>query len=373
MTDITARTLGLLQERPQRPAGLTAAAPLVSVIVVATDEWHHLRDCLPSLAALTGPPAEVILIDNASRDGTGAHVAAEFPWVRVVRTEQRLGYAQANNLGFTEARGAYLVVLNADTRVDAGFVQALVAASRRHNDRALVTSRICFFDDPDTLNACGNVVQFGLLAACRAFGKPAAAVTEESEVASISGCAFLVPRQVLEAIGPFREEIFPYLEDTELSLRAWLAGLSCVAAPESLVFHKYALRLTPQKFFHIERNRWLVMLRCYRFGTLLVLSPALAAIEGLSWAYAASLGGRYLLAKARSYVALGFMLGRIREGRRRMRSLRRVGDRALLARMDAALPVDQLVNGLRPPRGLLGLVNASLEGYFRFAQRLVRW
>jgi GT2 family glycosyltransferase len=355
------------------PDSQSTTSQLVSVIVVATDEMHHLRDCLPSLAQLTGPPTEVIVIDNASTDGTGAAIAADFSWVRVVRTNQRLGYAPANNLGFRHARGSYMVVLNPDTRVDPHFVRALVETSKRHNDRALVTSRICMFDDPGVINACGNNVQFALLAACRGIGESVANYAAETVVASISGCAFLIPRTVLDLIAPFEESIFPYLEDTELSLRAWIAGLSCVMAPDSLVYHKYSLRLTPRKYFYIERNRWLVMLRTYRTRTLLVLFPALVLIELSAWGYSASLGRRYLRAKARSYVDIGRMMPSAWAGRREMDSLRRVGDRALLERFEAALPVGQLIEDVIAPRGLISLVNAGLSVYFRLVRRVVRW
>jgi GT2 family glycosyltransferase len=341
--------------------------------VVGTNELHHLRDCLPSLALLDGPPTEVIVVDNASNDGTGPALAAEFPWVRVVRSERRLGFAPANNLGFRHARGAYLVVLNPDTRVDPRFVCALIETSRGHGDRALVTSRVSLYDDPDTINACGNVVQFGLSGACRGLGQPADLFTTESIVASVSGCAFLIPRPVLEAIKPFAETIFPYLEDTELSLRAWVAGFRCVVAPESRVYHKYGLRLTPRKFFFIERNRWLVMLRVYRLRTFLLLLPALLAMEGMSWGYATLLGKPYVLAKARSYGAIGLMLGSVRAGRQEMRSLRRIDDRVLLARLDAALPVNQLVEEMSVPPRAIRLINAALERYFGLVRRVVRW
>jgi GT2 family glycosyltransferase len=347
--------------------------PVVSVIVVATDELHHLRECLPSLARINGPPTEVIVVDNASTDGTGVAVATAFPWVNIVRTEQRLGYAPANNLGFRKARGSYLVVLNPDTRVHSNFVSALVAESVKHGDRALVTSRICLFDDPATLNACGNTVHFGLLAACQGLGEPAETCTEASVVAAVSGCAFLVPRSILRHIGPFDESIYPYLEDTELSLRAWIAGYTCVTAPNSIVYHKYSLRLTAKKFYYIERNRWLVMLRCYRLRTFLVLLPALAIVEVLSWAYAISLGPRTILAKARSYIGIGRMIRDVAEARKHMRSLRRISDRALLGKMIASLPVNQLTTKRQFSRGLLRFVNECLEGYLQVALHVVRW
>jgi hypothetical protein len=356
-----------------RAAKSTDAAPVASVIVVATNELHHLHDCLPSLAALVGPPTEVIVVDNASSDGTGAALATTYPWVRVVRAEQRLGYAPANNLGFRHARGDYLVVLNPDTRVDPGFVRAMIETSRARSDRALVTSRICMFDHSERINAVGNVVHFSLIAACRGLGDPCDRRATTDEVPSISGISFLIPRRVLDVLGPFDEAIYPYLEDTELSLRAWLGGYSCVTSPNSLVFHKYSIRLRPQKFFSIERNRWLVMLRIFRIPTLVILFPALLLIEAMSWVYAARVGRAHLGAKARSYASVLRMFPIVRRGRQQLRALRKIGDRTLLTKLDAELPIRQLVDEVKVPRGVITVINGMLVAYYAIVRCIVRW
>ncbi|HEY8447250.1 MAG TPA: glycosyltransferase family 2 protein [Thermomicrobiales bacterium] len=347
--------------------------PVASVIVVATNELHHLRDCLPTLAALDGPPTEVIVIDNASDDGTGAALAADYPWVRVVRSDERLGYAPANNLGFRHARGQYLIVLNPDTRVDPGFVRALVETSQTHGDQALVTSRICMYDDPDTINAVGNTIHFSLLAACRGLGEPRDRWQTAEWVPAISGCAFLIPRRVLEQLGPFDESIYPYLEDTELSLRAWLGGFACVACPDSLVFHKYDIRMKPQKFFYIERNRWLVMLRTFRLPTLALLTPPLLVIELCSWIYAGRRSPAYLAAKARSYADIIRLWPVVRAGRRHLRTLRRLDDRALLERFTVALPVRQLAGDINAPSAAITVINQFLALYYALIKRVVLW
>jgi GT2 family glycosyltransferase len=350
-----------------------AIAPLASVIVVATDELHHLRDCLPSLAKQQGPAVEVIVVDNASSDGTADELARAFPWVRVVRAAARLGYAPANNLGFRYASGRYLIVLNPDTRVGTDFVRSLVEASQRHDDRVLVTSRICMYDDPELINTAGNDVHFGLLAACRGLGAPRADYATEEIVASVSGCAFLIPRPVLDDIGPFDESIYPYLEDTELSLRAWLTGYRCITAPNSLVHHKYSVRMHPDKFFFIERNRWMVMLRLYRKRTLALLAPPLVVLEVLAWGYAARQGAAHGAAKARSYLAILRLLPTVRRGRRDARVIRRVGDTVLLAQMQGNMHVTALLADSGPPPRLLTLLNAGFGAYLGFLRRVVRW
>ena len=349
------------------------ADPTASIVIVSTDELHHLRTCLPSLRALEGTPPEVLVVDNASDDGTAEVLAVEYPWVRIVRSDRRLGYAGANNLGFRHARGTYLIVLNPDTAVEPGFVSALVNASRARRDRALVTSLVCYYDQPTVVNTCGNVVQFGLLTSCRGIGLPRSAFSREELVAAISGAAFLIPRVILERIGPFDEATFFYLEDTELSLRAQLAGYECVTCPASVVYHKYELRMLPRKFFYIERNRWIVMLRTYRWRTLLLLFPALAATEILSWLYAAGRGWRYIAAKARAYGNLVRLSPDVRRARGRTQRLRAIPDAVLLSRMQGALPVERLAAENRWISGAVRLVNLAYMTYFSVVRRAIRW
>jgi hypothetical protein len=101
--------------------------------------------------------------------------------------------------------------------------------------------------------------------------------------------------------------------------------------------------------------------------------PALVLLELLSVGYAVSLGGPYLRAKTRSYIAILHMLPGVWNGRRDLRSLRRIDDRDLLARLSSALPVNQLVGEGKAPRGAVKIVNAGLDCYFRLLKRIVRW
>jgi GT2 family glycosyltransferase len=347
--------------------------PVASVIVVATNELGHLRDCLPSLLDLEGPAAEVMVVDNASDDGTGDELACRYPWVTVVRSDRRLGYAEANNLGFANARGDYLVVLNPDTRVDPGFLSGLIDVSKSFDDNAMVTSTVCMYDRPGMLNTVGNRVHFSIIAACRLLESPREVSRRPDLVPSISGCAFLVHRRMLEHMGPFDPTIFPYLEDTELSIRAWLCGFSCVSAPDSVVYHKYNIRMKPNKFFSIERNRLMVFVRTFRWRTIALLAPALLVIELMSWAYAARAGKSHLVAKARSYLSLARHLPGLMRGRKHVQSLRQASDRSILARLDATLPIDQLVGSSGALARAIALVDSLLAAYFSFVRRSIWW
>jgi GT2 family glycosyltransferase len=346
----------------------------VSVVIVGYQSRADLPECLGSVLDQDYPgETEVIFVDNASTDGSADFVRAAFPGVTVVESGGNAGYAGGTNLGFRRTRGEYLISLNPDTTVDRHFVGALVDSALAHGDRALVTSRILYYGDPEMINIYGNDVNFGLVASCRAIGEPRSHHTTEVDLPSISGTAFLIPRSVLTRIGPFEAKLHLYLEDTDLSLRALLAGYRCVTAPESLVFHKYQLKMGPSKFYYIERNRWVVMLRTYRLGTVLVLLPGLLAIEALVWIGAAKLGRHHLWAKTRSYGGVARMIPAIRRGRRQVRELRRISDRQVLDRLQGPLPIGLLVPRQRTAQTLLTFVNFGFSAYFRLTRRLVRW
>jgi GT2 family glycosyltransferase len=344
------------------------------VVVVGYQSRPDLDECLRSVLDQDyAGDIEVVFVDNASTDGSANFVRTAFPTVNVVESGSNLGYAGGTNVGFRHAQGDYLVSLNPDTAVDRAFIRALVETARAHQDRALVTSCILFYDDPNTVNVDGNLVNFGLVAACRGLGEPRESHESEVSLASISGCAFLIPRSVLKQLGPFEDALHLYLEDTDLSLRALVAGYDCVNAPGSLVRHKYRLKMSPRKYYYMERNRWVVMMRVYRFPTILMLLPGLLVIEALTWIGAASLGWGHLLAKAKSYAGIAAMLPTVRRGRRQLRSLRQRTDQAVLARLQGPLPVAQLVPDGEAPQRALGIVNRLLSGYYWLVLRLVRW
>src|SRR5262245_30806195 len=102
--------------------------PLVSVIIVNTNELHHLRRCLPAITRQSYPCYEVLVVDNASSDGSIGYIKEHFPEVQVIESATNLGYAGANNLGFKSAQGLYCAVLNPDTEADHNWLGELIKA-----------------------------------------------------------------------------------------------------------------------------------------------------------------------------------------------------------------------------------------------------
>lgn len=331
------------------PAGVSAPAldpapPLASIIIVNMNGREDLGRCLTSIGRQGSDLCEVIVVDNASTDGSGNFVAELFPWVRLVRTGKNLGYAGGNNVGFQVARGDYLVVINPDTEVRPGWLDALLAVFEAHPEVGLVTPKILMLDRPSTVNTCGNAISITGLTFCRGLDEPAEAYGEIESVSAVSGAAFAIRRAVLEEIGGFDDSFFMYYEETDLSLRAMLAGYTCVFVPTSIVLHRYDFRFSAQKCFYQERNRYLSLIKTLRWPTLLTLLPAFALSEVMAWGYAALQGRAHLQAKLRSHIWLITNLRHVLIKRQATQRLRRVPDRTILRRFTNQLNFTRTVS-----------------------------
>lgn len=308
----------------------TAGVPFASVIIVNTNELQHLERCLPSVHNQSYPSYEVIVVDNDSTDGSVEFIHEHFPRTRVIESKTNLGYPGANNLGFNHARGSYLAVLNPDTMVDVHWLSELVRALETTPEAGLATSKIMLMDAPGVINACGNVVSLAGLTFCRGVGEPETAFTRQETVPAVSGAAFLVRREVIDAIGPFDDAFVAYLEETDLSLRARLAGWSCIFVPGSRAFHQYSFRFSEWKCFHIEKNRFAMLYKVFRRRTLALLTPVLLFTELMVWGYMCMKGRRFIVQKAKSYAWLVRNREYLRSRRAEVQQLRQVTDRELL-------------------------------------------
>src|SRR5687768_10072967 len=106
-------------------APLNATAPVISVIIVSWNASKYLEECLDSLSRGVVAPYEVIVVDNASSDGSPDMVETKFPWVKLIRSQENLGFSKGNNVGIRASRGKYLALVNSDVNVFAGCLDEL--------------------------------------------------------------------------------------------------------------------------------------------------------------------------------------------------------------------------------------------------------
>lgn len=352
-----------------------------SIIIVGYNSAADLSACLETLLAHPMQPdmglagsdiaTEIIVVDNASHDETSAILSQWDGAITVLSLPENRGFAGGNNAGAALATGDILVFLNPDTVPRAGWLSALVEPLR---DRrvGMTTAQLVLADRPHLVNACGNDITWTGLTVCRGLEQPLAAWSHPDEVAAVSGAAFAVRRELFERLGGFDEEYFLYYEDTDLSLRARLAGYSVRYVPQSVVAHRYRFKFSAQKAYYQERNRWLTLLGTLRPGTLLLLLPALLLGEAMAWTYAALHGPAHLRAKLRGWRWLWRHRAIIARKRRHAARLRRVPDRALLRHWSARLRFTGAV-AAAPARMLEALTNGMLHLYGALCRGMLAW
>ncbi len=341
-----------------------------SVIVVSHNHRHQLGRCLTLLVATT--EAELILVDNASSDGSADFVEENFGSVRVIRSKTNRGFGGANNLGASQARGEFLASLNPDTAVEPGWLDALIGTLDADPLAGLATSKILLLNEPERINTCGNDVHISGLTLCRGMGMERSAYSELGEVNAVSGAAFALRRELFHELDGFDEEFFLYMEDTDLSWRARLVGWRCLYVPSSIVYHDYSLRFGPYKTYYQERNRYLLLLKSLHWRTMFALLPVFLLGETVTWGFSLLRDRPRLGNKLR---ACCWVLGnwqRVMAERRRTQALRQVRDRDLLATSAVRLGFEQIGNGVAVRLAAL-IFNPLFVVFRRFVLATVSW
>jgi GT2 family glycosyltransferase len=353
------------------PTLVRDTGPRASVIIVNYNGRTRLGRCLYSLLE-DRQEYEVILVDNASTDGSADYVEQFFPKVQVIRNETHRGFGQGNNMGVRGARGKYLAFLNSDTAVEPGWLEALIAALEADPQAGLATSKILLLADPGQINTCGNDVHYTGLPLCRGMGMDRSAFTDLTDVSAVSGAAFATRREIFEALGGFDETFFLYMEATDLSWRACLAEYRCVYVPQSIVYYDYSLRFGPRKTFYRERNRYLMLLKNLRWRTLLVLLPALLLAEAATWGFVFLRGRRHLANKWQAYTWILHHWDEIMASRRRVQAIRKASDRDLVACCTHRLDFEQTGGGTVAHWAHI-LFNPLFSVLHRLALALIWW
>lgn len=223
----------------------------LSITICSWNTQADLRACLQSLRdAKDEANFEVVVVDNASHDGSPDMVEKEFPEFRLLRQTVNLGFTGGHNLAIKERKGRDVALLNSDTVVHPGAIKALVGFMAAHPEYGIV--------GPKLLNPDGS-----LQYSCRRFPNPVAAAfrntilgrlfpnnrftrdylmqnlshTEVTEVDWVSGAAMFIRQEVVDQVGVLDNNLFMYCEDVDLCKRAWLGGFKVVYFPQAVITH----------------------------------------------------------------------------------------------------------------------------------------
>lgn len=267
----------------------------ISVIIVNWNTRDLLRECLRSIGEQTHRPHEVIVIDNASSDGSVDMVASEFPSTVLIRNEGNRGFAAANNQGLKIAKGRYVLLLNPDTIIldraidtmigwcDAQPNVGVAGCQVWENDTKI--QRTCFADQ-GPLNIF--LVETGLywaLSGWRFFGGPHYSSWDrktEREVNIVSGVFMLVPMPVLDHVGLLDEAFFIYSEEADWCMRMRIAGYRCVFTPVARIIHrdgggKSTSQIKARMYVQMQKSKLIFVRKYYGRGGYIAARATLLA------------------------------------------------------------------------------------------------
>jgi N-acetylglucosaminyl-diphospho-decaprenol L-rhamnosyltransferase len=226
-------------------------APDLAVVVVNYNAGEHLLACLTSVLASAGDAAlEVVVVDNASRDGSAGAAAERFPEVRVVETGTNRGFAAGVNVGIRRTSAPFVFVLNPDAEVTAGTLGALAKLARERPHAGLLGPLIrntdgSLYPSGRTFPGVGQAVAHAFLGPfdpdnrwTREYTMSGWDRTTERRVDWVSGSAMLLRREALDRVGMLDEGFFLYGEELDLCTRLRDAGWTVVFTPEVEVTHE---------------------------------------------------------------------------------------------------------------------------------------
>jgi GT2 family glycosyltransferase len=260
----------------------------LTIIIVSYNAREELRQCLASVYA--NPPSTahaIVIVDNASTDGSPQMVREEWPAVRLIESRENLGFARANNVGIRESSGDLILLLNGDTIVPAGALDHVVAALQADSSAAAAGPRLVDAEGEPELSFGRMIGPFNelrqkLLGRLHARGTPVVAgmvdrwLTERRYVDWVSGACLLVWRRDAEAVGLLDERFFMYTEDVDFCAALRARGRRILFTPDAEIVHlrgrsrRSAPRATHDgyrrsqlAFYEKHHPRWAPWLRRY--------------------------------------------------------------------------------------------------------------
>jgi GT2 family glycosyltransferase len=248
---------------------------MVSVLITTYNSAAYLEACLESLRRQTYRPLDIIIVDNASSDGTRAILDKVRPGCHVILNDTNLGFSAGQNQAIRAARGQWILSLNPDVIAAPDFVEKLVAIGEMHPEAGAVCGKLLRWNPAatspftNTIDSTGIYFTPNLRHLDRGGDEPDCGQFEEAQfVFGATGAAALYRTYMVEDISVngqfFDEQFFAYREDADVAWRAQLLGWKCIYTPDAVAWH--VRRVTPERRaelplvinWHSVKNRFLM-------------------------------------------------------------------------------------------------------------------
>ncbi len=250
--------------------------PAVSIIVLNYNGRDDTLACLRSLEHLMYGNVSIILVDNASSDGSVDAIRTAHPHVTLIETGANLGFTGGNNVGIRYAldHGAnYILLLNNDTVVAPDFLNLMVEVMERDPSIGVTGPMIYYYSAPETIWSAGGEIDWSH-GTTRMIGLNEEDLSQYGlaprQTDFVTGCALMARRSVWEKVGLLDDQFFMYYEETEWCVRVNRSGCKIMLVPAAMIWHKISIEdraVSPRTYYYMTRNR-LLFLHKTRAGTL---------------------------------------------------------------------------------------------------------
>jgi len=271
-------------------------APTITISIVSYNSLNFLRECLDSI--LKDPPAleyEIIVVDNASCDGTVEFVRKNYPEITLISNSRNIGFAAANNRAIEKSNSKYILLMNSDCRVYKKSLDNLVEFMEKNPGVGITGPKIVNSDGtiqlscrrfPSLLNAAAHTIladifphnpfskKYKLADICR---------DNTFKVDWVSGSCMIIRKKSLEDTGVLDEKYFMYVEDLDICYRMWQKNWEVYYYPKALIMHHVAGSSSGKKIkssFRMQKSVFYFFWKNYRKDWRIILIPLLILILG---------------------------------------------------------------------------------------------
>ncbi len=243
--------------------------PLVSFLTVNYQQAEVTGDLLRSLEALSYPHWECIVVDNGGPESNLEQICAPYDWVKFIRSDENLGFAGGNNLGYPACKGDYIFLINNDTEVPEGFLEPILNFAEQHPQLGALSPLIHYYEPKGVVQYAGATPMNKITLRNSGIGVgevDKGQFKKAYQVPFTHGAAMLLPRKVIEQVGLMREDYFLYYEELDWCERIRQAGFEIWFVGHSYLWHKESVSTgvnSPLKTYYLNRNRLLFARRNY--------------------------------------------------------------------------------------------------------------
>ena len=314
----------------------------VSIVIPHWNGIDTLSECLLSLFKIRHDSYEVIVVDNASTDGSQSWVKNTYPNLKLIENEKNYGYAGGCNRGALEANGDYLVFLNNDTIQDPDWIQNLEKFMKKDNMIAAVQPKVLNYFNKnifDYAGGSGGYMDWFCFpyARGRIFSKQErdnGQYNDSKQCFWSSGTAFMIRKKLFFKAGKFDEYFFSHMEEIDLCWRLQAMGFQIWVEPDAIVYHKNALSMpmhSHKKHYLNHRNSLLMLFGNYSFKNILILGSGRIIFELIAFGYSIlKLDWKHASAIIRSLLYILFHVNLILKRRYNFKKIRKKEDKDII-------------------------------------------